>query len=324
MCRFATRIVWVVAVLLCAGTVRADDWPARPIAFVVPYAAGGPTDVVGRLFAQHMSETLGRQIIVENVPGAGGMTGAHRVAQAAPDGYQVLFGGSGNLVYNQILYAKPLFNSMTDFVPVGLLTEQSLVLIARNDLPANNLKEFVHHLKTNKSTFGSAGAGSSTHLGCVMLNLAIDVEATHVPYRGMVAASQDLIAGRIDYSCDFILTALPQIKAGSVKAIAVLSPSRSALLPDLPTVGEQGFADLDSANWYGLFVPKGTPASIVQKLQGAANAALETPSLRARLADLGVEPVARERRSPDYLASYLKADIARWTAPIKASGATMN
>jgi tripartite-type tricarboxylate transporter receptor subunit TctC len=324
MCRFTMHIVWVVAVILCAGTVRADDWSTRSITFVVPYAAGGPTDVVGRLFAQQMSETLGRQIVVENVPGAGGMTGANRIAQAAPDGYQVLFGGSGNLVYNQILYAKPLFNSVADFVPVSLLTEQSLVLIARKDLPANNLKEFVRYLKTNKSTFGSAGAGSSTHLGCVMLNLAAHVDATHVPYRGMVAASQDLIGGRIDYGCDFILTALPQIKAGSVKAIAVLSPSRSALLPDVPTVGEQGFANLDTANWYGLFVPKGTSASIVQKLHDAASVALETPLLRARLGDLGVEPVTRDRRGADYLANYLKEDIARWTAPIKASGATEN
>jgi len=313
-----------LAVFLGATVACADDWPARPMTLVVPYAAGGPTDVVGRLFAQHMGQTLGRQIVVENVPGAGGMTGANRVALAAPDGYQVLFGGSGNLVYNQILYARPLFNSVTDFTPVGLLTEQSLVLIARKDLPANNLQEFVAYVKANKSSFGSAGPGSSSHLGCVMLNLAIGVEATHVPYRGTAAASQDLIGGRIDYACDFILTALPNIKSGFVKAIAVLSPSRSAMLPDLKTVGEQGFAKLDTANWYGLFVPKGTSSSIVQKLHDAADAALEDTSFCARLLDLGVAPVALERRAPDYLADYLKNDIAKWTAPIKASGAAVN
>jgi tripartite-type tricarboxylate transporter receptor subunit TctC len=324
MPRLAMQLLSVVAVILCGDNVRADDWPNRSITFVVPYAAGGPTDTVGRLFAQHMSETLGRPIIVENVPGAGGMTGANRVTLAAPDGYQVLFGGSGNLVFNQILYAKPVFNSLTDFIPVGLLTEQSSVLIARKDLPANNLHEFATYLKANKPNFGSAGVGSSTHLGCVMLNLALHVDATHVPYRAMVAAHQDLIGGRIDYVCDFLLTALPQIKAGLVKPLAVLSPSRSALLPDLPTVGELGFADVDSANWYGLFLPKGTPLSIVQKLHEAASVSLETPSFRARLQDLGVEPVARERRTPDYLARYLKEDIARWTAPIKASGAMLN
>jgi len=179
-------------------------------------------------------------------------------------------------------------------------------------------------LKANRSSFGSAGAGSSSHLGCVMLNLAVGVEATHVPYRGMVAASQDLIGGRIDYACDFILTALPHIKSGSVKAIAVLSPSRSAMLPDLKTAEEQGFAKLDTANLYGLFVPKGTSPPIVQKLHDAANATLEAPSFRERLHDLGVDPVTPERRAQDYLAGYLKDDIAKWATPIKASGATIN
>src|SRR6185369_17172328 len=178
MRRYGMQIV-LAAVLVTCGAASAQDWPARSITLVVPYGAGGPTDVIGRLFAQQMSERLGRQIIVENVAGAGGMTGANRVANAPPDGYQVLFGGSGNLVFNQILYKKPLFNSVTDFTPVALLTEQSLVLIARKDLPADGLQDFVRHVKANKTSFGSAGAGSSTHLGCVMLNLAIGADATH-------------------------------------------------------------------------------------------------------------------------------------------------
>jgi tripartite-type tricarboxylate transporter receptor subunit TctC len=315
--------VVLAAVLIACGTARAEDWPTRPITLVVPYAAGGPTDVVGRLFAQQMSETLGRQIVVENVPGAGGMTGANRVAHAAPDGYQVLFGGSGNLVYNQIIYKKPHFNSLTDFTPVSLLTDQSLVLIARKDLPANDLQEFTRFVQANKTaSFGSAGAGSSTHLGCVMLNLAMGANVTHVPYRGLVSAHQDLIGGRIDYICDFILTALPQIQAGAVKAIATLSPSRSPMLPNVPTADEQGLANLDTANWYGLFLPKGAPSSIVQKLHRTAVAALDTPSFRDRLHSLGVEAVASKRRSPEYLARFLKDDIAKWTAPIKASGIT--
>jgi len=322
MSRYGMQIV-LATVLIACGAARAQDWPTRPITLVVPYAAGGPTDVVGRLFAQQMSETLGRQIVVENIAGAGGMTGAGRVANAAPDGYQVLFGGSGNLVYNQILYKKPLFNSLTDFTPVALLTEQSLVLIARKDLPANSLQEFMRYVQGNKTaSFGSAGAGSSTHLGCVMLNLAMGATSTHVPYRGMVSAHQDLIGGRIDYFCDFILTALPQIQAGTVKAIAILSPSRSPILPDLPTAGEQGPANLDTANWYGLFLPKGAPSSIVQKLNETAVATLNAPSFRNRLSSLSVEVVAPERRSPEYLARFLKDDIAKWTAPIKASGVT--
>src|SRR5262245_36446061 len=184
MNRHGMLIVLVFAIVAC-GKSRAQDWPTRPVTLVAPYAAAGPTDVVERLFAQQKSETLGQPIVVENLPGAGGMTGAGRVAHAAPDGYQVLFGGSGNLVYNQLIYKKPLFNSRTDFTPVGLLTEQSLVLLVRKELPATNLQEFMRYVKANKTAgFGSAGAGSSSHLGCVMLNLAIGADIMHVPYRG--------------------------------------------------------------------------------------------------------------------------------------------
>jgi len=281
--------------------------------------------VIGRRVAQQMGEPLGRQIIVENVPGAGGMTGANRVANAPPDGYQILFGGSGNLVFNQILYKKPLFNSVSDFTPVALLTEQSLVLIARKNLPGEGLQEFMRHVKASKTaSFGSSGAGSSTHLGCVMLNLAIGADTTHVPYRGNGPAMQDLMGGRIDYFCDIIVTAAPHVQAGNVKAIAILSPSRSPMLPDVRTAGEQGLANVDTADWYGLFLPKGTPSSIVQKFHDTALAALDTPSFRDRLRALGVEVVAPERRSPDYLARFLKNDIAKWTVPIKASGITVD
>jgi tripartite-type tricarboxylate transporter receptor subunit TctC len=319
------RGMWIVlaTALIACGAASAQDWPARPITMVVPYAAGGPTDVVGRLFAQQMGEVLGRQIVVENVPGAGGMTGANRVAHAKPDGHQVLFGGSGNLVYNQALYKKPLFDSLTDFTPVALLTEQSLVLVARRNLPVTSLSEFARHLKTNTgASFGSAGAGSSTHLGCVMLNLEIGVNATHVPYRGIAAAHQDMIGGRIDYICDFILTASPHIQASAVKAIAILSPSRSSILPGIPTAEEQGISNIDTANWYGILLPKGASSTIVQTLHDTAVAALDAPPVRARLRSLGVEAVAPSRRSPDYFARFLRDDIAKWTAPIKASGVT--
>jgi tripartite-type tricarboxylate transporter receptor subunit TctC len=321
MGRNGMQIVMAAALIAC-GAARAEDWPTRPITLVVPYAAGGPTDAIGRLFAQQMGEFLNRQIAVENIGGAGGMTGASRVAHAAPDGYQALFVGSA-LTYSQILYKKPLFNSVTDFTPVGLLTRQSLVLIARKDLPADGLQEFARYVKGNKTaSFGSAGAGSSTHLGCVMLNLAIEANATHVPYRGVAPAMQDLIGGRIDYICNLIQDAVPQVQGGAVKAIAILSRSRSPILPDLPTADEQGLANFDAADWYGLFLPKGTPSSIVQRLHGAAVAALDTPSFRDRLHSLGVELVAPERRSPEYLAGFLKDEIAKWAAPIKASGTT--
>ncbi len=179
MYRHGMQIV-LTALFIACGVARAQDWPTRPLTLVVPYPAGGPTDVIGRLFAQQMGETLGRQIVVENIAGAGGMTGASRVAQASPDGYRVLFGGSGNLTFNQILYTKPMFNSLTDFTPVALLTEQSLVLIARKELPASGLQDFMRYVKTNKTvSFGSAGTGSSTHLGCAMLNFAMSANVTH-------------------------------------------------------------------------------------------------------------------------------------------------
>lgn len=323
MRRYGMQIV-LAALLLACGTARAQDWPIRPVTLVVPYPAGGPTDAVGRLFAQQMSEALGRQIVVENIAGAGGMTGASRVAQATPDGYRVLFVGSA-MTYSQIIYRKPLFDSVTDFVPVSLLTRQVLALIARKDLPADGLQAFASYAKSHKNTsFGSAGAGSSSHLGCVMLNAAIGADTTHVPYRGVAPAIQDMIGGRIDYVCNLIQDVMPHVKSGAVKAIANLSRSRSPILSDLPTAEEQGFVGLDLADWYGLFLPKGTPPSIVQKLRGAATVALDTPSFRDRLSSLGVEVVAQERRSPEYLARFLKSEIVRWTAPIKASGVTVD
>jgi tripartite-type tricarboxylate transporter receptor subunit TctC len=260
----------LAAVLIACGAARAQDWPTRPITLVVPYPAGGPTDVVGRLFAQQMSQFLGRPIVIENIAGAGGTTGASRVAHAAPDGYQVLFIGSA-MTNSQLLYKKPPFDSVTDFSPVALLTRQSLVLIARNDAPFNDVPSFVRYVKEKPTaSFGSAGAGSSTHLGCVMLNLAINANATHVPYRGVAPAMQDLIGGRIDYFCTLIPDAIPQIQGGAIKGIAMLSGSRSQMLPQLPTANEQGVANVDISDWYGLFLPKGAPASIVQKLHDAA------------------------------------------------------
>ena len=312
-----------IALLLAARAAGAQDWPTRPVTMVVPYAAGGPTDAVGRVVAQRLSVELGQQVVVENIGGAGGMTGSSRVAHAAPDGNTFLFAGAGSQVFNQLLYKKPLYDAVTDFTPVALLTEQGLVLIVRKELPANRFGEFIDYLKTNtNANFGSAGAGSTTHLGCVFLNVAIGVNASHVPYRGAAPAMQDLIAGRIDYMCDLTPDALPQIEGRTVKPIAMLTRLRSPVLPALPTAAEQGLVDFDGSSWYGLFLPKGTPAAIVRKLHDAAAAALENQVLRGRLQSLGVEVVAPERRSSEYLASFLKQELVKWAAPIKASGIT--
>src|SRR3569833_4344029 len=206
------------------GTAVAQNYPTRSLTMVIPFAAGGPTDVLGRVVAAKMGESLGQQVVVENVTGAGGQTGSKRVADAAPDGYNFVVGTVGTHAQAQTLYKKPLYNSQTDFAPVGLIAQVPIVLIARKDLPAKDFKEFVAYAKANqgKMQFGSAGAGSATHLGCVLLNYMIGVDITHVPYRGTGPAMQDLIGGRIDYICEIVTTAKPQIDGGTVKGIAML------------------------------------------------------------------------------------------------------
>jgi tripartite-type tricarboxylate transporter receptor subunit TctC len=311
----------VATLMLPTSMAVGDQWPTRALSMVIPYAAGGPTDAVGRLIARHLGDKLGHSVVVENIPGAGGMTGSSRVAQAPPDGYELLFGGAGTQVYNQILQKKPLYNSVTDFTPVALMTEQALVLIARKDLPADDLPAFIALLEAHQDVkFGSSGAGSSTHLGCALLNARIGATPTHVPYRGAAPAMQDLMAGRIDFMCNIMPDALPQIEAGTVKAIAILGRDRSQVLPNLATAAEQGLAGFDASSWFGLFLPKGAPPGVVKKLNDAARAALDEPSLRNRLQALGVAVVTSDRQSPDYLARHVKADIEKWTAPLEASG----
>src|SRR5262245_45052858 len=210
----------IAGVLALGSAAQAHEWPTRPVTMVVGFAAGGTTDVLGRIVAQRVGEILGQQIVVENVGGAGGLTGSLRVARAPADGSQVLFGGLGTVVLNQLLYRKPPYDTVTDFVPVALVAEVPLVLLARKDLPVNTVVEFVACVKTNqvKMTFGSAGTGSAPHLGCLLLNAAIGAEVTHVPFRGSGPALQELIAGRIDYYCDALPSALPHIQANSLKA----------------------------------------------------------------------------------------------------------
>ncbi len=240
---------FLVATLLTAATLTgaatAQDYPTRPVTMVIPFAAGGPTDVLGRVVGQRMSEILGQQVVIENVGGAGGMTGAARVANAAPDGYNMVLGTVGTHAQGQTLYKKPLYNSTTDFTPVALLAEVPILLATRKDLPVNDLKEFIAYAKANQKTmkFGSAGAGSATHLGCVLLNYVIGVDITHVPYRGTGPAMQDLASGQIDYLCEIITTAKPQIDGGTIKGIAIMDKVRSPALPNLADRARTGHAE---------------------------------------------------------------------------------
>jgi len=316
----------LVGLLASTGMAAAQTYPNKPITMVIPFAAGGPTDVLGRVVAQRMGEILGQQVVVENVGGAGGMTGSKRVADAQPDGYTFVLGTVGTHAQGQTLYKKPQYNSLTDFEPVALLAEVPLALIARKDFPANNLKEFVAHSKANasKMTYGSAGAGSATHLGCVVANMVMGTDIVHVPYKGTGPAMQDLQGGRIDFLCEIISTAKPQIDGGTVKAIAIMTKDRSAALPNLPTAEEQGTKGMEAYTWNALYLPKGTPAPIVKTLADAANKAIDTPAVKERLAGLGAVVVSPDRRSPEYLAKFTKDEIEKWAAPIKQSGAQLD
>lgn len=290
-----------------------------------PFAAGGPNDVPARLFAQRMGEILGQTIIVENVGGAGGMTGADRVAKAQPDGYTFLLGTVGTQAQNQSLYKKPIYDSTRDFVSVGLFLEAPLVLVARKDLPVKSMKEFVAYAKANEARmqFASAGTGSAIHLGCALMNSVTGLNVTHVPYRGANPAMQDLISGRVDYLCDIVTTAKPQIDAGTVKAIAVLNDTRSSALPDVPTAMEQGF-DVRAYTWNAFLLPKGTPAPIVERLNHAMVEAMKTPAIRERLDAVGLKIVAEDRATPAYLDKFVQSEIAKWAALIKASGISID
>jgi tripartite-type tricarboxylate transporter receptor subunit TctC len=321
-------ILAVAAAAWVAGAqvATAQSWPTRPVTMVVPFAAGSASDTVARILAARLSELLGQQVVIENIGGAGGMTGAARVAKAAPDGYQFVLGGIDTFAQNQTLYKKPLYNSVTEFAPVALMVEQPLVLVAREDLPISDLRELMAYAKANqgKMQYGSAGVGSGSHLACAQLNAAIGVDITHVPYRGSPPAMQDLIAGRIDYFCALAAAAMPQISSNTMRAVAVLTKSRSPLLPNLASAHEQGLTDFDSYFWSGFFVPKGTPEPIIRRFNEAAVATLDTPAVQGRLKEVGVTVVAADRRSPAYLHSFLDAEIAKWAVTIKASGVSLD
>jgi tripartite-type tricarboxylate transporter receptor subunit TctC len=318
----AVALVFVILLTVVCGfrQASAQSWPTRAVTLVVSFAAGGGTDAVGRIFAQGLSEVLGQQVIIENVPGAGGMMGTSRVAKAQPDGYQVAFAGSADAI-NQSLYKRPLYNLMSDFVPVVLLAEQPTVLVVPNTSPANNLKEFIAYAKERpgKLQFG-ATTGSTGHLDCAQFNSMAGIEATLVPYRGGGLTMPDLIAGRTDYVCTLSATAKPQIEGKLVKTLAIFTLKRSPILPDVPTADEQGLKNFETTTWFGLMLPKGTPAAIVQKLHDASVAALDKPSVQEGMKQVGASVVAPERRSPAYLASFTADEIRKKADIVKASG----
>ena len=318
-----TTLIVTAALLALTGTISAQDWPSsRVITLIIPFAPGGGVDASGRIQAQRMGELLGQTIIVENVGAGAGTVGSQRVAKATPDGYTMLMGNTGTHAYSQGLRKNPPYNSVTDFAPVGLVTESPRILLARKDLPVNNLQEFVAYIKKNqdKMQFGSAGVGSGTHLPCELFNSVIGVKVTHIPYKGAGPVMQDLIGGRIDYMCDTIQTGAAQASAGTVKGIAVMSPRRVPIIPTLATTGEQGLAGVEATVWNGFFFPKGTPEAIVRRMNKVMNTMIEEPAMRKRLEELGLEILPPEQRTPEYLAKYLTEEVERWKKVVISAG----
>jgi len=330
MNRFAgtVRPLFLLAAIIAVSFAGVDAavaqwWPTRPVTLVVPYSAGGSQDAVARVLAPGLAAALGQPVVVDNVSGGGGLVGVQRVAKAPPDGYQFLLGNVGTHAQSQSLTERPAYDAVADFVPVVLLVDQSMVLVASKDLPATDLPEFIAYARANqaKMQYGSAGIGSPTHLACALLNAAIGAEqVTHVPYRGGGPAMQDLMTGRIDYFCFNLASIKPQIDSGNVRALAILSAARVESLPHLRTAQEQGLKDFEVANWMAFFLPKATPAPIVTRLHEATVTALAGGALQEKLRVLGAEPVIGERQQLDRLPAFVAAEIAKWRTIIKQAG----
>jgi tripartite-type tricarboxylate transporter receptor subunit TctC len=306
----------------CVSPAAAQTWPERPMTMVVPFAAGGGTDLLGRIVAKQLAEVLGQQVVVENVGGAGGMLGSARVVKSAPDGYTMVIGTTADAI-NQTLYKAPLYNFSTDLVPAGLMGNQPTVLLGRKDLPANTLQELTAYVKANPASVkvGSAGVGSTGHLFCELLHAVLGISGvTHVPYRGGGPAMQDLIAGRYDYICTLGPTGKQLIEGNTVKGIAILQPKRSPEIPGLPSTAEQGLPDFDVSTWFGLFFPKGTPEPIVRRLNTALAETLDSPWVHERFKDIVANVAPREERSPEYLKKLVDSETAKMGAAIRAAG----
>jgi tripartite-type tricarboxylate transporter receptor subunit TctC len=303
------------------ATAQAQDYPTNPITVIVPFSAGGPTDTVTRLVAESMSRTLGQQIVVENVGGAGGTLGAMRAAKADPDGYTLLLHHIG-MATSATLYRKLPYDPKTAFAPIGLVTEVPMTLVARKDFPPNNLQELISYVKENKDTvtYANAGVGAASHLCGMLFMQAIETQLTTVPYKGTGPAMTDLLGGQVDFMCDQTTNTTGQIQGGEVKAYAVTTPERLAALPDLPTTAEAGLPDFQVGVWHGLYAPAGTPEDVIAKLTAALQTALQDDNVVARFAELGTAPVALEQATPEAHATYLADQIALWQPIIEEAG----
>ena len=319
------RLLAALAAMLAfaAQNASAQKYPERPITMIVPFSAGGPTDSVARIVAEHMSKTLGQQIVIENVTGAGGTTGTARAAQAAPDGYGIMMGHMGTHGAAPAMYPKLRYDPTKDFEPVGLAAGTPILIVARKDFQPKDLKEFIAHLKANKDKVNQAhaGVGSVSHTTCVLLSSILGVKTTVVAYKGTGPALNDLVGGQVDYMCDQVVNVIEQVRGGAIKAYAIATEERSPALPDLPTTKEAGLPEFEVSAWNAIFAPKGTPKEIVAKLNDAYQKALADEGVRKRLLDLGSVLPAKEQQTPEALGALVKSEVARWTPILKEASA---
>jgi len=301
--------------------VSAQAYPSRPITMVAPFAAGGPTDVIGRVIAEGMRASLGQPVIIENVTGAGGSIGVGRVVRAAPDGYTISIGQWGSHVTNGAIYALP-YDLLSDLTPLAWIATGTPLIVSRNTLPAKDLDGLIAWLKTNpgKASQGTAGAGSPQHIAGIYFQKETSTRFQFVPYRGVAPAMQDLVAGQLDFMIDQATNSLPQVRSGKIRAYAVTSKTRLAAAPDIPTVDEVGLPGFYVSIWQGLWLPKRTPQDIVAKLNAAVVAALATPTVHQRFGEISQEIPSRELQTPEALGALQRAEIEKWWPIIKAAG----
>jgi tripartite-type tricarboxylate transporter receptor subunit TctC len=315
------RVIAGLALMASAVAHAQSAYPTRTITMLVPFAAGGPTDTVARLVAQSMGNTLKQQIVVENVGGAGGTIGAARAAKANPDGYTVFMHHIGQSTA-PTLYRKLSYNAIDSFEPIGLVTDVPMTFVARANFPAKDFKELLAYVKANKDkvSYANAGVGSASHLCGMLFMSAIGTELTTVPYKGTGPAMNDLLGGQVDFMCDQTTNTTSQIKGGKIKVYGVTTKTRVPSLPDVPTLHEAGLPNFEVAVWHGLYAPKGTPKPVVDTLANALQQALKDPNVKTRFAELGTEPVAQNRATPEALRTFLKAEIDKWSPIIKKAG----
>jgi tripartite-type tricarboxylate transporter receptor subunit TctC len=309
-----------VAMLALSGVTRADNFPSHPITLVVPFSAGGPTDAMARILAEHMRTTLGQNLVIENVTGAGGSLGVGRVVRAPPDGYTVSIGHLGTHVANGAIY-KLGYDLVTDLEPVVLLPSNPMVIVSNNAVPAKSLKELLAWLKSRPTppTAGTAGAGSASHIAGLNFENVTGIKLQYVPYRGTAPALTDLVAGQIDVIIDQLSNSIAQVRAGTIRAYAITDDKRVESASDIPTTDEAGLPGFHMTLWSGLWVPKGTPKDIVSKLNAAAVDALNDPAVRKKFEDLGLQMPPKDKLSPQALGDWQQAEIAKWWPMIKAA-----